>query len=112
MRGAVAGGRRLLWVVLGLLWAGCDPIPPVDEPEPLCAAPPVGVVCYQDSDCVPDGCCGLGSCAVHESLGPSCSGVRCDGTCPAGTVDCGCGIPVCREGRCTVARTVSASCPG
>lgn len=70
-----------------------------------------GRVCYVDADCVPDACCGTGSGVVHIEDAPSCRGIQCTNSCDPSSVDCGCGIPVCRDQRCTVARTVSDKCP-
>ena len=69
-----------------------------------------GPVCYSDSDCVPNACCGVGSGAVHISDAPDCRGVSCDGTCPANLIDCGCGIPVCRNNQCETAFTSNDRC--
>ncbi|MEW5738567.1 MAG: hypothetical protein AB1938_06550 [Myxococcota bacterium] len=77
----------------------------VDSPQP-----DGGRVCYLDSDCVPDGCCGQGTGAIHVLDGPDCSTVRCDGQCPPEQVRCGCGLPVCRESRCTVAVSTEPRC--
>lgn len=90
-----------------LLLAGCGPV--IDDDGGGGLAP--GPVCYVDEDCVPNRCCGEGTSAVHVSLAPACRGIACTGSCDENTIDCGCGIPICRDQRCTVARTVSASCP-
>ena len=96
----------LMSLAVGLLvGVGCGPI--IDEGGP--GALP-GPVCYVDEDCVPNGCCGEASNAVHVTDAPSCRGISCTGTCPDNSVDCGCGIPICRDQRCTVARTVSSTC--
>jgi hypothetical protein len=87
----------LLGAVLGL--GGCEPIDPLEEN-------PVGVsdtVCYRDSDCAPNGCCGEGTNPTHVSEAPSCAGVRCDGACSPYTIDCGRCIAVCRDSRCAAA---------
>ncbi len=83
--------------------AGCDPNGAgfTDEEN----APP-GVsnkVCYADSDCVPNGCCGAGTNPTHISEAPDCSGIRCDGTCPINSIDCGRCIAICRDARCAAA---------
>ena len=86
-------------------WAvGCG----VDLPSP-----PVGNgrICYQDSDCVPNGCCGEATDAIHVEDAPDCSQVVCQGTCPEDELDCGCGIPVCSGSHCTVAVTSGSGCP-
>jgi hypothetical protein len=69
-----------------------------------------GPICYSDADCVPNGCCGRGTGAVHVSIGPNCSAVDCDGTCPMGMIDCGCGIPVCTDNHCQAAFTSNDHC--
>jgi hypothetical protein len=88
----------LLGIGLGLVGVGC--------PGDLIEEIPVGLsdtVCYQNSDCAPNGCCGEGTHPTHVSEAPSCSNVRCDGTCPANSIDCGRCIPVCRDSRCAAA---------
>jgi hypothetical protein len=87
-----------LGAALGLL-AGCEPIDPIDDI-------PLGLsdtICYRDSDCAPNGCCGEGTNPTHVSEAPDCSGVRCTGTCPADSIDCGRCIPYCRDSRCEAA---------
>ena len=87
-----------LGAALGLL-AGCEPIDPIDDI-------PVGLsdtICYRDSDCAPNGCCGEGTNPTHVSEAPSCSNVRCSGTCPPNSIDCGRCIAVCRDSRCAAA---------
>lgn len=88
----------LLGSVLGF-GVGCEPIDPIEET-------PVGLsdmVCFRDSDCAPNGCCGEGTNPTHVSEAPNCTGVRCDGTCPTNTIDCGRCIAVCRDSRCAAA---------
>jgi hypothetical protein len=102
--------RTLLAGMLGsmLFAVGCGPLDDLGElPQN-----PAGPICYQDSDCVPNGCCGRGTGAVHKDNAPQCGGQVCDGQCPTNGVNCGCGIPVCRDSSCTVATTVSDQCPG
>jgi hypothetical protein len=70
-----------------------------------------GPICYSNSDCVPDGCCGQATAAVHVLEARGCSHVRCTGTCPSHMTHCGCGLPVCRDGRCTVALRHDSQCP-
>ncbi len=70
-----------------------------------------GPVCYTDADCVPSACCGEGTRAVHISQAPDCRNIRCNGTCSVNTIDCGCGLPICRSGRCAVAYSSGAGCP-
>ncbi|MGZ6133042.1 MAG: hypothetical protein ACXWK9_01225 [Myxococcaceae bacterium] len=68
----------------------------------------VGDVCTQQSDCVPNGCCGNGTGAVNTSRGPMCPA---PGACPAGspdptnqTVNNTCGTPYCDSSlHCSVA---------
>ncbi|MBX5484428.1 MAG: hypothetical protein IRZ16_21615 [Myxococcaceae bacterium] len=83
--------------------AGCGPIesfPPDD--------PPSGAICYTDADCVPNGCCGEGTAAVHRDEAPDCSAVMCDGSCDPNMINCGCAVPICRDSHCATA--VSDSC--
>ncbi|ADO74072.1 hypothetical protein [Stigmatella aurantiaca] len=92
---------RLLALLLGTsgLGAGCDA---VEELVP----PPPGVsdrVCYRESDCAPNGCCGQGTNPTHVLDAPDCSGVRCSGECPANSIDCGRCVPTCRDSRCAAA---------
>jgi hypothetical protein len=87
-----------LGVLLGL-GVGCEPVDPIEEL-------PVGLsdtICYQNSDCAPNGCCGAATNPTHVSEAPSCAGVRCDGTCAANTIDCGRCVPTCRDSRCAAA---------
>lgn len=89
----------LVGAAFGFL-AACDPALASSED------PPVGVsdkVCFSDSDCAPNGCCGQGTHPTHVSEAPDCSGVRCDGSCPASSIDCGRCIAVCRDSRCVAA---------
>lgn len=96
-------------LLLSAALTGCSGELPVD-PTPFCPPADPARVCFVDSDCVPAGCCGESSCAVNVDDAPSCDAVRCDGTCDPGTLDCGCGLPVCRDGACTVARSVGGGC--
>jgi hypothetical protein len=95
--------RRFLVASLALAAAGCGLVDtfPADGG---------GRVCYLDTDCVPDGCCGQGAGAIHVLDAPDCSMVRCDGSCPAEQVRCGCGLPVCRDSRCAVAVSTEPRC--
>ncbi len=90
--------------VLFLLLGGCGAF--FEEPLPDAG----GRACVQDSECVPNDCCGQGTAAVHVSDGPSCAQVSCTGTCPLAQVRCGCGVPLCRDSRCTVAVATDPSC--
>lgn len=89
-----------LGVALGFVGVGCEPVDPDggDIPEGLS-----DTVCYRDADCAPNGCCGQGTNPTYVSEAPDCSNVRCDGTCPANTIDCGRCIAVCRNSRCAAA---------
>ena len=79
--------------------AGCEPIDPPSEIPPGLS----DKVCYVNSDCAPNGCCGEGTNPTHVTEAPNCSNVRCDGTCKADTIDCGRCIAVCRDSRCAAA---------
>lgn len=81
-----------------LVAAGCGAI----EDFPV-GDTPSGPVCYSDSDCVPNDCCGEGTGAVHRTLAPDCTGVSCDGSCDPASIDCGCGIPYCKDSHCATA---------
>jgi hypothetical protein len=100
MRLPVSLSALVLGAVLGFV-GGCEPLV-----DPALDNVPIGLsgkVCYADSDCAPNGCCGEGTNPTHVTEAPSCSGVRCDGTCPANTIDCGRCIAVCRDARCAAA---------
>lgn len=97
-------GRFALWlvgasaVVCLTIASGCGPFDefPVDGNGD-------GRVCYSDTDCVPNDCCGEGGGAVHIQDAPDCRGIQCSGVCDPNQVNCGCGYPVCRNSRCVVA---------
>lgn len=93
--------RRAALTVL-LLAVGCGL---AEGPPPR----PMGPGCAADSECVPNGCCGTGTAAVHVSLGPSC-GATCTNPCPVQGVRCGCGLPVCRDSQCAVALSAEPQC--
>jgi hypothetical protein len=95
---------RRLALAAGVSLAACGPIDFPPEPLP-------GEICYQDSDCVPNGCCGMGTAIVEKSHAPDCSAVKCDGTCPASGIKCGCALPVCRSARCASAVATTPNCP-
>ena len=96
---------RALAVLSAVLVTGCGLVP--DFPD----SDGGGTVCYLDADCVPNGCCGDGTWAVHVDEAPDCSAVRCSGSCPLAEVNCGCGLPVCRQNRCSVAVSTDPACP-
>jgi hypothetical protein len=89
----------VLGAVLGLA-AGCGPIDADfgETPEPLSNR-----VCYRDSDCTGNACCGLGTNPTHVQDGPNCANVRCDGSCPVDRLDCGRCLVICRDSRCEAA---------
>jgi len=95
----VTGVALVVGAVLGFV-AGCDLPEELVEDVP---APLSNRVCYSDRDCTANACCGLGTNPTHVQDGPDCSQVRCDGSCPAGSIDCGRCIPVCRDSRCVAA---------
>jgi len=57
--------------------------------------------CERDSDCVPAQCCHSTS-VVSKKFAPSCEGIVCTQECRPGTIDCGCGKPVCINNKCEV----------
>jgi len=93
----------LLVLVLAAVTLSCDGLEDLIDPPP-------GRTCYDDSDCVPNGCCGEAVNAIHREDAPSCEGVQCGGTCPESQVQCGCGVPVCKDQRCTVALQTGMGC--
>lgn len=105
-------GTRLFWrwlLVAGLgltSLSSCGPM--LDDMG--AGAPGPGKVCYDDSECVPNDCCGLGTGVVHISDAPSCSNVSCSSGCDSRYTDCGCGLPVCRNSRCAVAVSTDDRC--
>ena len=86
-----------------LLLAGCGSTLPFPDPVP-------GRACTQDSECVPNGCCGEATSAIHTLDSVSCAGVTCTGSCPEQQVRCGCGVPICRDSQCTVAVATDPRC--
>jgi hypothetical protein len=101
-----AGRLAALALGVALCWAGvgCEPVD--DGGGGGGGDIPAGLsdtICYRDSDCAPNACCGQGTNPTHVSEAPDCSNVRCDGTCPADTIDCGRCIAVCRSSRCSAA---------
>jgi hypothetical protein len=97
--------RRAL-AVPAFVAAACGPVdfttfvPPPDD----------GKVCYDDGHCRPNGCCGTGDAIVHRDDAPDCSTVRCDGSCPANGIRCGCAVPVCSSSRCIAAISPTPDC--
>lgn len=92
------------WRLLLSVWlAGCGTL--IETP-----LPDAGRACTQDSDCVPNGCCGEGTSAIHVLDAPDCTTVRCSGMCPLDQLRCGCGLPLCRDARCAVAVAVDPRC--
>jgi hypothetical protein len=89
-----------LGAVLGVA-VGCGPID--DDSITETPAPLSNRVCYQDSDCTGNACCGKGTNPTHVLDGPNCSGVRCDGVCPANGIECGRCVVICRDSRCQAA---------
>lgn len=92
--------RWALALVLGVV--GCGEV--IEPP-----APDAGRACTGDGECVPNGCCGEGTGAIHVMDAPSC-GTSCTTGCPLDEVRCGCGLPVCRDARCVVAVSVEPRC--
>jgi hypothetical protein len=69
-----------------------------------------GPVCYDDTECAPNACCGEGTAVVHKSQAPDCTTVKCSGACPINGIKCGCAVPVCRNQRCTSAISPMTGC--
>jgi hypothetical protein len=94
--------RALVFIGAALVLVGCGEVIPLPQP--------MGRPCAINSDCVPDACCGRGTMAVHVLDGPDCSRVDCSAECPVNEVGCGCGLPICRDSRCTVAVSTDPGC--
>ena len=98
--------RRALLLVLVTI-CGCGTIDgtpfPMEGPKDM-------TVCYDDTDCAPNGCCGEGTAIVHRMNAPDCSAVECTNSCPQNGIKCGCAVPVCRDGRCVAAISPSPDC--
>ena len=97
---SVSLSALVLGAVLGCV-AGCEPVDPgsLDDPP----APVSNRVCYQNSDCTGNACCGEGTNPTHVLDGPDCSNVRCTNNCPADGLDCGRCYVFCRDSRCEAA---------
>jgi hypothetical protein len=96
--------RACAWLGL-LVCLSCGPID-FDDTYP----PPGGPVCYDDTDCAPNACCGEGDAVVHVDQAPDCSLARCSGSCPIHGIRCGCAVPVCRSGQCVAAISPTPDC--
>jgi len=96
---SVSRTALVLGAVLALL-SGCEP---VDLDFGETPTPESNRVCYIDSDCTGNACCGLGTRPTHVEDGPSCANVRCAGDCPENGLDCGRCLVICRESRCEAA---------
>lgn len=101
------GRRRVRTGALALLLLAVGACGSIAETAP----PPgmTGPACTSDAECVPNGCCGNGTGAVHITGAPVCN-LACTNLCPTNQVSCGCGIPVCRNSRCTVAVSGEPRC--
>lgn len=97
---------RALVIAVALSFTGCGFL--LGEPGGG-SGMPSGRACASDDDCVPSDCCGEGSGVVHVMDAPRCPG-QCNTTCPRGQTDCGCGVPICRDSRCTVAVATDPMC--
>lgn len=96
---SVSLSALVLGAVLG--WAaGCEPTDPGSGNNP---APLSNRICYQDSDCMGNACCGLGTNPTHVQDGPDCGNVRCTNDCPVNGLDCGRCLVICRDSRCEAA---------
>ena len=101
----------LCGLALGLA-AGCEPALDLGGGG---GSPPPGlsdITCFDNSDCVPNDCCGGGTGVVHVDEAPECRGVVCGpcaaectprDSCTESTLRCGTCIPVCRNSRCAAA---------
>jgi hypothetical protein len=104
--------RKTVALCVGVLLAGAGCGLDIDDLDGL-GGDGTGPTCYDDSECVPNACCGEGNGAVHYTLAPDCSAIRCSAeSCPAYTVNGGTGLPVCRNSKCTVATTVGSDTCG
>ena len=114
-------------VLMSLLVIGCgsgtngqEPAEPAVEPEQ--AATPSGEAalqsaepaadptpppaadgsCKTDTDCVLGACCHAKSCVALSQAPSECGDVMCTAECVEGTMDCGKGKCVCKDGQCEV----------
>ena len=71
-----------------------------------------GPVCYNNTDCVPNGCCGTSSSVTDKAHAPNCSTQTCANACPVEDLNCGCGTPVCKDSHCAIATTTGGTCGG
>lgn len=95
---------RPLLFVAAVLIVSCE----IPEYRPADAGS--GKVCFDDSECAPNACCGMGTAIVHKSEAPDCTAVKCSGACPVNGIKCGCAVPVCRNQRCTSAIATTPGC--
>jgi hypothetical protein len=95
---------RVAFIVGFALALSCGDL--ADLPDDI----PKGPACRSDAECVPNACCGEGTGISHESAAPSCSNVSCNNQCDPSKIECGCGLPVCRDGYCAVAWSGEARC--
>ncbi|MBK7858169.1 MAG: hypothetical protein IPJ65_06000 [Archangiaceae bacterium] len=96
--------RRLL-VTLAAVAAACGPVD-----FSTYVPPDNGKLCYDDADCAPNGCCGMGTAIVHKDDAPDCSAASCTGSCPVNGIKCGCAVPLCRNSRCVAAISPTPDC--
>ena len=74
------------------------PRPPGPGSKPAADAPSGGP-CATDAECVAATCCHPKTCVAKEQA-PSCAGTMCTLDCRIGTMDCGGGNCVCKDGVC------------
>ena len=95
LRAALVLGAVLSWT------SGCEPVDASgfgDIPASLSNR-----ICYADSDCTGNACCGQGTNPTHVEDGPDCSNVRCTGECPVDSIDCGRCLVLCKDAHCAAA---------
>lgn len=76
----------LIIAVLAVMLAGCTA--------------DIGTECLKDADCVPAACCHANECVTQENA-PNCSDILCTMECISGTLDCGQGECICKNGICS-----------